>query len=292
VWPEPARASRPAWDRTTRAQLLVQFRLRRCRGPVKHRAARPQAERMACRTPGPSRVAQAQLARPPAAPLRSGETIEATGGHPFWVISGEDLDKRPVPEHCPAEVPNATIPGRWVNAIDLRVGDGLFTRDGRRVPVTNVSVRHARMKVYNLQVAELENYAVGQTGILVHNTSGSPTPSVSRVGTPRPGVTEVPLADLNPLHPVPRPNKPPNHIPDLANTIRTNGYDLSRAIPVARMPDGRLVQLGGHHRAAAMGHLGETTIPARVVDWNSLPPKTQNWWRQRFPNFPWDDFLR
>lgn len=123
-------------------------------------------------------------------------------------------------------------------------------------------------------------------------SGGSPTPSVSRVGTPRASVTEVPLADLIPLHPVPRPGMPPNHIPDLANAIRTNGYDLGRAIPVARMPDGRLVQLGGHHRAAAMGQLGETTIPARVVDWSSLSPRVQNWWRSQFRNFPWDDFIQ
>jgi ParB-like chromosome segregation protein Spo0J len=105
-------------------------------------------------------------------------------------------------------------------------------------------------------------------------------------------VTEVPLAGLNPLHPVPRPGSPPNHIRDLANSIRTNGYDLGQAIPVARMPDGRLIQLGGHHRAAAMGQLGETTIPARVVDWSSLSPRVQNWWRSQFPNFPWDDFIK
>jgi ParB-like chromosome segregation protein Spo0J len=111
------------------------------------------------------------------------------------------------------------------------------------------------------------------------------------VGTPRPGVVEVPLADLHPLHPVPRPGVPPNHIPDLANAIRTNGYDLAEAIPVARMPDGRLVQLGGHHRAAAMGLLGETTIPARIVEWSSLSPRVQRWWRDQFPNFQWDDFL-
>jgi hypothetical protein len=122
------------------------------------------------------------------------------------------------------------------------------------------------------------------------NSSGSPTPSVRRVGTPRPGVVEVLLADLTPLHPVPRPGAPPNHIKDLANTIGMNGYDLSRAIPVARMPDGRLVQLGGHHWAAAMGVLGETTIPARVLDWNSMSPGARARWRQRFPHFPWDDF--
>jgi hypothetical protein len=115
---------------------------------------------------------------------------------------------------------------------------------------------------------------------------------VNRVGTPRPGVTEVPLADLHPLHPVPRPGIPPSYIPDLANTIRANGYDLGRAIPVARMPDGRFVQLGGHHRAAAMGQLGETTIPARVVDWDSMATGAQARWRKRFPNFPWDDFIK
>ncbi|GEM_PF-6089015 len=91
-----------------------------------------------------------------------------------------------------------------------------------------------------------------------------------------PGTTEVPLADLHPLHAVPRPNKPANHIANLANRIRANGYDLSRAIPVAWMPDGRRVQLNGHYRAVAMGCLGETTIPARVVEWNSLPQGTHN----------------
>ncbi len=122
---------------------------------------------------------QPQFARPSGPSPGGGETIEATGGHPFWVISGEELDKRLVPEHCPAEVPNAAIPARWVNAIDLRIGDVLFTRDGRRVPATNVSVRHVKMKVYNLQVEGLENYAVGYSGILVHNTSGSPVPQLT-----------------------------------------------------------------------------------------------------------------
>src|SRR6266545_3256103 len=97
----------------------------------------------------------------PSGPMRGGETIEATAGHPFWVVSGEELDKRPVPEDCPAEVPNAAIFGRWLNAVDLRVGDILFTREGRCVPVTHVAVRDVKTKVFNLQVEELANYAVG-----------------------------------------------------------------------------------------------------------------------------------
>lgn len=122
-------------------------------------------------------------------------------------------------------------------------------------------------------------------------TGGQGRSPVARVGTARPGTTEVALADLHPLHAVPRPEKPANHIPDLAKTIRANGYDVGRAILAARMPDGRLVQLGGHHRAEARRQLGETIVPTRVVDWTALSPKIQAWWRQRFPNFPWGDFL-
>jgi ParB-like chromosome segregation protein Spo0J len=70
-------------------------------------------------------------------------------------------------------------------------------------------------------------------------------------------VVEVAIDQLHPLHSVPRPGVPPNHIQDLANSIQANGYDLSQPIPVARMPDGRLVQLGGHHRSVAMSLLGD-----------------------------------
>jgi ParB-like chromosome segregation protein Spo0J len=120
-----------------------------------------------------------------------------------------------------------------------------------------------------------------------------PAKPVARTGVPRPGttVTEVPLADLNPLHPIPRAGTPPNHVQDLATLIRTNGYDMTQPIPVARMPDGRLVTMGGHHRAEAMRLLGETTIPARVVDWDSISPGAQNLYRQMFPSFPWSDFI-
>ncbi len=114
---------------------------------------------------------------------------------------------------------------------------------------------------------------------------------IQRVGVPRQGTAEVPLGQLHPLHPVPRPGVPPGHIASLAAGIRANGYDVAQAIPVARMPDGRMVQLGGHHRVEAMRQLGEVTIPARVVDWASLAPAVQRWWRQRFPNFAWGDFL-
>src|SRR5947209_14924279 len=93
---------------------------------------------------------------------------------------------------------------------------------------------------------------------------------IRRVGIPRPGTVEVALGQLHALHPVPRPGVPPGHLRSLAAAIQATGYDLHQAIPAARMPDGRLVQLGGHHRAEAMRQLRESTIPARVVNWTSL----------------------
>ena len=106
---------------------------------------------------------------------------------------------------------------------------------------------------------------------------------IARVGVGRAGVTEVRLSSLRPLHSVPRPGVPPGHIGNLATKIRTEGYKLDQAIPVIRMPDGRMVHAGGHHRAAAMRQLGETTIPARVKDWSSLSPRVQEHYRQTWP---------
>jgi hypothetical protein len=58
---------------------------------------------------------------------------------------------------------------------------------------------------------------------------------------------------------------------------------LSEAISVIRMPDGRLIIGGGHHRVAAMQSLRERTIPARVFDWDLLLPGVQDWYRDNFP---------
>jgi ParB-like chromosome segregation protein Spo0J len=114
--------------------------------------------------------------------------------------------------------------------------------------------------------------------------SGGPIP---RVGAARSAVVEIPLDQLIPLHPVPRPIKPANYLADLANQIRQNGYRLDRPVVALRMPDGRLVIGGGHHRVAAMRLLGQATIPARVVDWTSVTPSTQDWYRDNFPGvFP------
>lgn len=112
-------------------------------------------------------------------------------------------------------------------------------------------------------------------------------PLIPRVGVGHPGVVEIPLDQLIPLHSVPRPSRPPTYVTDLAHLIRAQGYRLGKAIPVFRMPDGRLVLAGGHHRLAAMRSLGERTIPARVVDWDTVAPRLQDRYRRAFPGvFP------
>ncbi len=119
---------------------------------------------------------------------------------------------------------------------------------------------------------------------------GGPIYSPPRKLPKRPGggsdrsVTDVPLDKITPLHPVPRPGMPANHIDNLANNIKANGYDVDQAIPIVRMPDGKLISFGGHHRVAAMRQLGETTIPGRITDWNSLSKGARLRWQKRFPD--------
>ena len=109
----------------------------------------------------------------------AGEVIESTGHHPWWVVRGEALGERPQPEHVPGNPAAYRGEGRWVDAIDLRVGDVLLLRSGEQAPVTSLVVRHARLPVYNFQVEDLHCYAVGHAQILVHNNS-FPTDAAGR----------------------------------------------------------------------------------------------------------------
>ena len=101
-----------------------------------------------------------------------GDEIEATYRHPFWVLSGADLAERPRLEHLPDEPREATVPGRWEDAGDLRVGDEVVLRDGRAVFVTGLRIAQLDGRVHNFEVDDLHCYAVGRAGILVHNNNG------------------------------------------------------------------------------------------------------------------------
>ncbi|MCO7224811.1 RHS repeat-associated core domain-containing protein [Pleionea sp. CnH1-48] len=120
-------------------------------------------------------------------------------------------------------------------------------------------------------------------------TKGTTNIPVIRVGTSSKSVVEVPLSEILPLHPVPRPSMPENHIANIANSIGSNGYDIMHAIPILRLPSGKLVSAGGHHRVAAMKLLNEASIPATIREWSSLSSKAQ---QRMLDNKVWGATLR
>jgi RHS repeat-associated protein len=114
----------------------------------------------------------------------AGEVIEATANHPFWVVEGDSLDRRERPAHVPAAPSKSPVPGRWVDAGALRVGDVLLLQPDRRAPVERLAVRHACLNVYNLQVEGPHTYAVGAGRILVHNKMLNRRPRRGNVNLP------------------------------------------------------------------------------------------------------------
>ena len=102
----------------------------------------------------------------------AGETIDSTSRHPYFVVRGEGLEGRPRLEHL-ARVPDgATTPGRWVDAGDLQAGDELLLRGGRIGRIERVRLYSFLGRVYNFEVEDLHCYAVGRSGVLVHNNNG------------------------------------------------------------------------------------------------------------------------
>ena len=124
----------------------------------------------------------------------AGETVRATGGHAYWVVRGEALAKRPKPMKFSAYEEGSNVEGRWVLAKHLRVGDVVLLRHLGERMVDAISLEVTRESVYNFSVADLQNYAVGERGVLVHNKNetaggnggangGKPlTPTVGAVG--------------------------------------------------------------------------------------------------------------
>ncbi|MGL4422038.1 MAG: hypothetical protein ACRCZF_15325, partial [Gemmataceae bacterium] len=101
--------------------------------------------------------------------LDNGTEIVGTAGHPVWVCAGADLAYRPAGDHGQDE-PAGPTPGRWVRLSGVRAGDILLARGGT-ARVAAVSVAAAvEVPVYNLSVGGLHSYAVGEVGVLAHNT--------------------------------------------------------------------------------------------------------------------------
>jgi len=97
------------------------------------------------------------------------DQIKPTGNHPFWVISGKNIDARPAVKDVPLLEQAMTTNGRWVEARDLCIGDALLQHDNSVATIVDVRSLSGQSPVYNLEMEAVHNYAVGSAGVLVHN---------------------------------------------------------------------------------------------------------------------------
>jgi|GEM_PF-2337795 len=148
------------------------------------------------------------------------DSIEATGNHPFWVVEGEVLSSRPVACDVYEKERHSESNGRWVEARSLRNGDVLLLQSGQVAKIVKLTIRHDRLKVYNIEVEDFHTYAVGVFGVLVHNKArkyepekmaqtNKPIPSIkSRLKNARLPIEGlirfVPKKGYNPSVPLPR----------------------------------------------------------------------------------------
>ncbi len=185
------------------------------------------------------------------------EQIETTDEHPFWVAGAG-----------------------WTDAKALQTGQRLVEPDGSiTTVVASTRVEHPDgVTVYNFEVADTHSYFVAARGsrgppVWVHNADYGNTPTtIRRVGA-NPNAVEIPVGQLNPIHPVPRIGKEAD-IPTLKKLIMDNGYDVSRPVSATRLPNGDLIVTGGHHRLEAMKQLNQTTVPVRIYDAATDPVRT------------------
>ena len=141
------------------------------------------------------------------------DTIQGTMLHPFWVISGKDLDERTIRSHLEQPPEGSQIPGRWVDATDLKIGDQLLLQDGSQEVIENVRHEHVNTTVYNFAVADLRCYAVGQHQILVHNMCGEV------------GGSNAPSKVTTPNAAARAKKEAPNSVPQVSNSKLKNYVD-------------------------------------------------------------------
>ena len=90
--------------------------------------------------------------------LASGQVIETTPEHPFWVVVPDESE--------------VFILGEWRKAGDLKPGDSLCSLEDADATVKSIERKGGGI-VYNLEVEESHTYSVGTQGVLVHNSCSS-----------------------------------------------------------------------------------------------------------------------
>jgi hypothetical protein len=114
----------------------------------------------------------------------TGEKVETTWNHPFWVETTKtNLERGPpefyknksisllggISEQENLSYNNSKPKGEWKQAKDLRIGDISKTSKGKLILITNIQTESRKETVYNFTVAENSTYYVGKDGVLVHN---------------------------------------------------------------------------------------------------------------------------
>jgi Pretoxin HINT domain len=94
-------------------------------------------------------------------------------GHPFYLEVNVDASSRPAPQG------HEDLVEPWVGAGDLKVGDKVRQADGTTGTVRIVKTEQKNQTMYNLDVANLDNFYVGEQGWLVHN-GNCPTKALIR----------------------------------------------------------------------------------------------------------------
>jgi Pretoxin HINT domain len=94
------------------------------------------------------------------------EMIVTTPGHPFYLEENVDNSDRPSPKG------HEELAEPWLGARDLKLGDKIRQADGTTGTVKIVKTVEQQKTMYNLDVAILDNFYVGEQGWLVHNNDG------------------------------------------------------------------------------------------------------------------------
>lgn len=154
--------------------------------------------------------------------------IEVTARHPFWVVEGENLADRPAPQHLPSGADEGlTLAGRWIDSDQLRAGDVVVGRDGRRHRIDNVELRQVEnLRVCNLTIRDQHTFAVGPYAVLVHNDGwcGILTDSIGSAGRVKlQQMLDVPLRAIHAHHMVQKAIPILSRIPGTAIYYRKQG---------------------------------------------------------------------
>src|SRR5262249_44758501 len=138
--------------------------------------------------------------------MLQGETLEVTENHPFWVLDGDELERRRSPAHLDAGADEgASIKGKWIDSHELKPGDSLYDRNGTLRKVESVTVQAVTSTpVYNLTVENQHTFAVGEFGLLTHNDAWckllESTPGMAQIRAKLAKKLDVPIEKIHGHH--------------------------------------------------------------------------------------------